>query len=606
MRVDSFAARRGQSRAKSGSPRVPPPALAADLNDATQLTEEYSPLTSFFRDSGVRETIESIVVAIMLALMFKAFEAEAYIIPTGSMAPTLRGEHFDVVCEQCGERFLANCSSKRTDVRSVYCPICRYRTVLAPERFSDHSSFDGDRILVNKFIYDFADPERWDVIVFKNPKNAKQNYIKRLCGLPNESLLIERGDIYTFDPRSESFAQRRIARKSPAKMRAMMQLVDDSVHVGKKLQQASWPARWVESRGPEAPPLWNQAAEPAGGFEIDARQSDDIHWLRYRHLQPRIEDWDWLNDGQLPARIEKLAASGIRGGGLVRDHYSYNEFNAKTDRGLETSFSGLHWVGDLGIEAWVDIRSADGTLLLEATEGGARFICRIDLATGTVSLDSSSSAVRFVDRQGADVESPTGVSSARGPGAHRLLFMNADNRLFLWVDNRPVDFGGVSYQDYERDEKVRPQYSAQDDGDSLPLGIGVERAKVSVSRLKVWRDVYYTSVTPRMGGSDYRLNVSGMDLNEVLDDPSQWHSREAAALFDSQERGESDLHQLGEGQYFPMGDNSPASQDARLWGDPPYVTRDLLLGRGLFLYWPHSLNHPFFGFPDFSRMKFIR
>ena len=156
-------------------------------------------MSNFFKDAGVRETIESIVVAIMLALMFKAFEAEAYIIPTGSMATTLRGEHFDLVCAQCGYRFQTNCSSKRSDVRAAFCPICRYRTVLAPERLSDHNSFDGDRILVNKFIYDFAEPQRWDVIVFKNPKNAKQNYIKRLVGLPNESLLIEQGYIFTFD-----------------------------------------------------------------------------------------------------------------------------------------------------------------------------------------------------------------------------------------------------------------------------------------------------------------------------------------------------------------------------------------------------------------------
>ena len=40
---------------------------------------------------SVRETIESIVVAFILAFLFRAFVAEAFVIPTGSMAPTLMG-----------------------------------------------------------------------------------------------------------------------------------------------------------------------------------------------------------------------------------------------------------------------------------------------------------------------------------------------------------------------------------------------------------------------------------------------------------------------------------------------------------------------------------
>src|SRR5579864_2542094 len=57
------------------------------------------------RPSATRETIESVVVAFVLAFLFKTFEAEAFVIPTGSMAPTLYGQHRDVYCEQCGTRF---------------------------------------------------------------------------------------------------------------------------------------------------------------------------------------------------------------------------------------------------------------------------------------------------------------------------------------------------------------------------------------------------------------------------------------------------------------------------------------------------------------------
>ena len=51
---------------------------------------------------GLRETIESIAIAFALAFLFKAFEAEAFVIPTGSMAPTLMGRHKDVLCPECG------------------------------------------------------------------------------------------------------------------------------------------------------------------------------------------------------------------------------------------------------------------------------------------------------------------------------------------------------------------------------------------------------------------------------------------------------------------------------------------------------------------------
>jgi len=65
---------------------------------------------------------------------------------------------------------------------------------------------NGDRILVLKCIYQFIEPKRWDVIVFKNPTDPTINYIKRLIGLPNEKVQIIDGDIYIND---------KIARKPP-------------------------------------------------------------------------------------------------------------------------------------------------------------------------------------------------------------------------------------------------------------------------------------------------------------------------------------------------------------------------------------------------------
>ena len=59
-------------------------------------------------------------------------------------------------------------------------------------------------------------------------------------------------------------------------------------------------------------------------------------------------------------------------------------------------------------------------------------------------------------------------------------------------------------------------------------------------------------------------------------------------------------------QFLPMGDNSPQSLDGRVWDGEKYVERDVLIGRALFIYWPHTLNEPIPFFPNFAGMGFIR
>ena len=66
--------------------------------------------------------------------------------------------------------------------------------------------YNGDRILVSKFAYDFSPPQRWDVIVFKYPEDAKTNYIKRLIGLPNDVIRIRDGDIAVSHDDGKTFA----------------------------------------------------------------------------------------------------------------------------------------------------------------------------------------------------------------------------------------------------------------------------------------------------------------------------------------------------------------------------------------------------------------
>lgn len=95
--------------------------------------------------SVFREYAEAIAVAVILALFIRTFVVQAFKIPSGSMLPTLQ---------------------------------------------------IGDHILVNKFLYYFREPRRGDIIVFKFPLDEGRDFIKRVVGLPGETLEIRGKQVY--------------------------------------------------------------------------------------------------------------------------------------------------------------------------------------------------------------------------------------------------------------------------------------------------------------------------------------------------------------------------------------------------------------------------
>jgi signal peptidase I len=199
-----------------------------------------------------RETIESVVIAFVLAFLFRTFEAEAFVIPTGSMAPTLMGRHKEVTCQECGLTFTVGETeeSERSEpLTECTCPNC-----LNINNIRSSPAFKGDRILVLKALYDLPDwipgglnePKRWDVVVFKFPEEPQVNYIKRLVGLPGETIRIHYGDIFT---RSGNDPEFHIARKSAAKQKVMRMLVYDNNHQSHTWRANGWPSRWQSEPG---------------------------------------------------------------------------------------------------------------------------------------------------------------------------------------------------------------------------------------------------------------------------------------------------------------------------------------------------------------------
>jgi len=120
------------------------------------------------RKSTIREYIEAILIALLLALFIRTFVVQAFKIPSGSMKNTL---------------------------------------------------LVGDHILVNKFIYGvknplngntwipIKEPERRDIVVFKYPVNPEQDYIKRVIGVEGDSIEIKDKKVYVNgEPQDEDYA----------------------------------------------------------------------------------------------------------------------------------------------------------------------------------------------------------------------------------------------------------------------------------------------------------------------------------------------------------------------------------------------------------------
>jgi signal peptidase I len=609
---------------------------------------------------AIRETVESIVIAFVLAFLFRTFEAEAFVIPTGSMAPTLMGRHKDVVCPKCGYRYQVSASEEEnedpggrtSDCIAGKCPMCQYVLPMRPDLPEgvperelaekhwredhpgvDHAptakdlaayipwlrSYNGDRILVNKYIYSFSDPKRWDVVVFKFPGDAKINYIKRLVGLPGEKLRIFQGDIFLGKEDSNQDREYEIIRKPPNKIRSMRQLVHDTNYDPAELDALGWPLRWNSSvdNGASA---WITEKKTSGEnvrqeYSVDAAEGADS-WLRYENFVPTYRVWQDIadapkGDGKQPMFSDANRAQWRR---LITDS---NPYDGRVDRNhmafptlqIAPEKEGLHWVGDLMLEADVNIESGKGEMLLDLVKGGRHFTCRVDLATGEA---------KFLIAGMADF-APKAKTSLKGPSKHRVAFSNFDDQMLLWVDGGLVSFDGATTYDADKvfgnRDRIRPETSDKDLGDFAPAGIGARGAKLSVSRLQVWRDIYYIA-------EDYKRmkSVGGpvTDFNPPFDNqlfdlplkPSLWNR--------FSQRNKADFV-LNEDQLFVMGDNSAESSDARLWessprGKPggPYLDRRLLIGKALCVYWPHSWNRipgtpiPFPLFPNIADMRLVR
>ena len=97
------------------------------------------------KKSPAWDTIEALVVAVVLALAIRLFLFEPFVIPSASMEPTL---------------------------------------------------VPGDRVMVNKLVYRLTDPAPGDIIVFRYPRDPRTIYIKRLIAVGGQTVELRHGQLF--------------------------------------------------------------------------------------------------------------------------------------------------------------------------------------------------------------------------------------------------------------------------------------------------------------------------------------------------------------------------------------------------------------------------
>ena len=110
------------------------------LDSQQDLQSETKP-----KKSAIREMLESVVIAVVLAAIIRLFILEPFYIPSGSMEPTLMVD---------------------------------------------------DRIIVSKVTYHFRDPQPGDIVVFKFPLDPSRNFVKRLIATGGDTVEIKDSVLY--------------------------------------------------------------------------------------------------------------------------------------------------------------------------------------------------------------------------------------------------------------------------------------------------------------------------------------------------------------------------------------------------------------------------
>jgi signal peptidase I len=329
-----------------------------------------------------------------MAIGLKYFLVEAYSIPSPSMQPTLLG----------------------STAAGAY-----------------------DRILVNKAAYLLSDPDRWQVAVFRYPHNRSQNYVKRIVGLPGETLRITGGDIF--------------------KRGADEQL--DTLRKPRSLQDAFWRRIWhQESSDGTKPPLGpgeHRWQNDALVLESEGRLTRSI----------TIGESNWYRDHYqhgYPLSIEEAVVGDVGGPAQAFGKHATGDlrvaFEAQLDKDWKRFFVRI---------SEQDVSGNDRELELSVERDGNAGKARLSVRGKGSVLDGDQAV-----RRGATAMELTGDDPLH-------------IELWHWDDQLWASIGGVELGPLEYRAPALPL----DDNGSVQVRVGVQDGRVAMRSFEIDRDLYY-------------------------------------------------------------------------------------------------------------------
>lgn len=570
---------------------------------------------------GIKDTIESILIAFILAFVFRAFIVEAFVIPTGSMAPTLMGAHMRFHCPDCGYDFDVNYSPQSEDedvnipkfadpvaeivfnaygqkqrivrdkVFNIRCPNCGFR--IGDEEYSQGLDYGvpphvvtgppvhyGDRILVLKYEYLFKQPDRWDVVVFKSPdvpygKTADEydystNFIKRLVGKPGESVMIVDGDVYIAPPGSDNtkLSSYKVQTKPYSVQEALWRIVydDDFYPRGiKRYTGEPWRQPWTQQAGTAD---WELGYHPQDGRVFKFNHADSTGDIYF----------------------DPDANAFVTGQGATQQHaftdwlaYDITRMQDRTANTFNSdAFGSFNPVSDLKLKLIYDRKSGTGALRLS--------LKKID---HTFTAELTPDGAKLMMQVGDGREQQVGPTwNADLPQPWRIEFTNVDYRVSLRINDHEV----LATTPEQYQPELTMLVSAYEADRPMPLPavrISAADQDCTLAHISLWRDVYYIN----RGGGILRATPDSFPSHVV-------HLK----------------HGNGIDEYFCLGDNSFLSEDGRYWQsavDLPgenltapagVVPERFLLGKAFFVYWPAGFRPTASApglIPNFGEMRFI-